>query len=97
MKEELLNKRMAGLHLDDTDGSVLYSKGKRRQNNNSNNLKKHQNKNQNSPKKFKNKCHDCGSMVTNALNATSGGKTHNDNQTWQFWRRNRMLSQLLNV
>ncbi|CAL1678289.1 unnamed protein product [Lasius platythorax] len=50
---------MAGLHLDDTDGSVLYSKGKRRQNNNSNNLKKHQNKNQNSPKKFKSKCHGC--------------------------------------
>lgn len=44
MKEELLNKGMAGLHLDDTDSNVLYSKGKRRQNNNSNNPKKYQNK-----------------------------------------------------
>lgn len=57
MKEELLNKGMAGLQLDDVDtGSALYSNGKRPKNNKTNN----KNKDQNSSKKFNGRCHGCG-------------------------------------
>lgn len=60
LKEELLNKGLTELNLDDADtGNALYSKGKHRQRSN-NNIKKHLNKDQNSLKKFKEKCHGCG-------------------------------------
>lgn len=68
MKEKLLNKGMAGLHLDDAEGNALYSKGKSRQNNSNNSdPKKHNNKNQN---KFKGNVTAAASMVTNVQNAT---------------------------
>lgn len=77
MKEELLNKGMAGLHLDDAEGNALYSKGKSRQNNSNNDPKKHINKNQN---KFKGKCHGCGKYGHKRTECYANGKTRNDSQ-----------------
>lgn len=85
MKEELLNKGMAGLHLNDVDtGSALYSNGKRSQNNKSNNYIRKSNdksKDQNSSKKFNGRCHNCGKYGHRRSECRVKEKNRNDSQT----------------
>lgn len=80
MKEELLNKGLTDLNLDDADtGNALYNKAKNK--GRQNNSKKHSNKDQIYQKKFKGKCHGCGKYGHKRAECNSDKKTRNDSQT----------------
>lgn len=80
MKEELLNKGLTDLNLDDADtGNALYNKAKNK--GRQNNFKRHLNKDQLCQKKFKGKCHGCRKYGHKRAECNSDKKTRNDSQT----------------